>query len=64
VKGMSIIVEKLINSNINAKIDFIESISGGNQLYEILFRTKENERFKLTFDWVWDLRCAVENAYN
>jgi hypothetical protein len=56
-------MERLVNSNIIISIDLITSVSGGNQMFEIIFYTKDKEKFKLTFDGVWDLRCAIENAF-
>ena len=43
-------------------IELIELISGGNQKFEILFLTKDKEKYKLIFDFVWDMRYSIENA--
>jgi len=55
-------VEKLINCDIAIDIEMIENISGGNQQFEILCATKTGGKYKLVFDFVWDMRYAIENA--
>ncbi len=56
-------MEILINCNLNLEIESIENISGGNQSYEILVLTKGKERYKIIFDFVWDIRCSIEGGY-
>lgn len=56
-------MEILKNCNIITDIESIDKISGGNQLYEVFFSTKDSIKYKLVFDYVWDLRCSIENAY-
>jgi len=56
-------MEKLVNCNIIIDIEHIENISGGNQTYEIFFTAKDKVKYKLIFDFVWELRCSIENAY-
>ena len=55
-------MEILKNCDTIIHIELIESISGGNQEFEVLFLTKEKEKYKLTFDFVWDMRYSIENA--
>jgi len=59
---MNIQKEQLANYDIDINIDLIEKISGGNEEFEIFFCTKEQEKYKLIFDIVWDLRYSIENA--
>jgi len=56
-------VEKLTNCEIIIDIGAIEQISGGNQVFEIVFSAKTGEKYKLLFNYVWDMRCATENAF-
>ena len=56
-------MEKLVNCNIIIKIELIELISGGNQEFEVLFSTKDKEKYKITFNSVWDMRYSIENGY-
>lgn len=56
-------MEKLVNCNIFVDIEIIDKISGGNQFYEVFFSTTDKINYKLVFDFVWDYRCAIENAY-
>ena len=55
--------EKLINCNIIIENELIDKIVGGNQFYEIYFTTTNKEKYKISFDCVWDIRIAIENAY-
>lgn len=34
-----------------------------NQLYEVFFTTTNQIKYKIVFDFVWDFRCCIENAY-
>ena len=56
-------MEKLENCNIVIDIESIDKVSGGNQFYEIFFVSSQRIKYKLIFDFVWDLRCSIENAY-
>lgn len=56
-------MEKLLNCDLIVDIERIDSISGANEAYEIFFTAKNRKKFKLAFDFVWDIRCAIENAY-
>ena len=56
-------MEKLENCNIVIDIESIDKISGGNQTYEVFFISKENIKYKIIFDFVWDIRCSIESAY-
>ena len=56
-------MEKLENCNIVIDIESIDRISGGNQTYEVFFISKENIKYKIIFDFVWDIRCSIESAY-
>ena len=55
-------MEKLKNCDIIIDIEIIENISGGDQAFEIVFVTKEKEKYKIVFDFVWDMRYSIENA--
>lgn len=56
-------MEKLVNCNIIIDIESIDKISGGNQTYEIFFSTKDKIKYKIVFNFVWEFRCSIENAY-
>lgn len=56
-------MEKLVNCNIVINIECIEKILGGNQFYEIFLLSTDNIKYKIVFDCVWDIRCAIESAY-
>ena len=56
-------METLINCDIMIDIELIEMISGRNQSFEVKFLTKDKTKYKLAFDWVWDLRYSIENGY-
>ena len=55
-------MEKLVNCNIVIDIELIELISGGNQDFEVVFSTKDKERYKIVFTFVWDMRYTIENG--
>jgi len=55
-------MQKLKNCEITLDIELIELISGGNQEFEVAFLTKDKEKYKLVFDFVWDMRYSIENA--
>lgn len=55
-------MERLINCNIIIDIECIEKISGSNQYFEVLFWAKDKQKYKLEFNFVWDMRCSIENA--
>lgn len=56
-------MEKLVNCQFCIEIASITGICGGNQCYEVLFVDNNDLKYKLTFDYVWDIRCSIENAY-
>lgn len=56
-------METLVNCNIIVDIVSIDKITGGNQIYEVYFTSTNNIKYKLVFDYVWDFRCSIENAY-
>lgn len=56
-------MERLINCNIVVDIEKIEKISGGNQFFEIYFEDPNKTKYKIIFDFVWDIRSSIENAY-
>jgi len=55
-------METLRNFDITIDINIINTISGGNQEFEIKFTGKDKEQYKLTFERVWDMRYSIENA--
>ena len=56
-------MEKLKNCSIVIEIKDIETMSGTGQLFEVIFIANDGAKCKLSFDSVWDFRCATENAY-
>ena len=56
-------MEKIENCNIVINIESIDKVSGGNQFYEVFFVSSEKIKYKIIFDFVWDFRCSIENAY-
>lgn len=56
-------MESLVNCDIIIDIESIDRIAAGNQLYEVFFTTTNQIKYKIVFDFVWDFRCAIENAY-
>lgn len=56
-------MEKLSNCNLIIDIESVENISGANQEYEIFFVSTEGDRYKVVFDYVWDIKCSIENVY-
>jgi len=56
-------MEKLVNSDIIIDIEHIEMISGGDQYFEVVFMTKDNTKYKIVFDLVYDVRCSIESGY-
>lgn len=56
-------MEKLVNCEITVSIESIDKIIGSNQLYEIFFTSEEKRKYKIVFDFVWDIRFSIENAY-
>jgi len=55
-------MQSLKNCDLILEIELIESISGGNREFEIIFSTRSREKYKMIFRRVWDLRYSVENA--
>lgn len=55
-------MERLTNCNIIIDIDLIELILGGNEHFEVTYSTEKQEKYKLIFDSVWDMRYSIENA--
>lgn len=56
-------MESLRNCHIIIEIESIEKISGGNQRFEVVYSTKEEQRHRLVFEHVWDLRYSIENGF-
>lgn len=56
-------MESLVNCDIIIDIEIIDQIVAGDQLYEVFFTTTDQMKYKIVFDFVWDFRCAIENAY-
>ncbi len=56
-------MESLVNCGIVIEIESIDKIVAGNQVYEVLFTTTSQTKYKIVFDFVWDFRCSIENAY-
>ena len=56
-------METLVNCNLIVDIASVDKVSGDNQMYEVYFTNMDNIKYKLAFDYVWDFRCAIENAY-
>jgi hypothetical protein len=56
-------MEELKNCEIIMEIEHIENITGSDQLYEIVVLSKDGIKYRIIFDHVWDMRCAIENAY-
>lgn len=56
-------MEILVNCDIVVDIESIDNVSGANQEYTIYFTSSDKTKYKLVFDCVWELRCAIENAY-
>ena len=55
-------METLKNCDIFLDIEIIENITGGNEYFEVFFIATDKEKYKLVFDFVWDLRYSIENA--
>ena len=56
-------METLVNCDIFIDIELIENISGANQYFEVFFKSKDNLKYKVIFDYVWDIRYSIENGY-
>lgn len=56
-------METLVNCDIIVKIESIDRIRGENQCYEVYFTTVDKTKYKVVFDFVWDFRCSIENAF-
>lgn len=56
-------MEKLENCKFIIDIETIDRIMSGNQLYEIYFTSTNKIKYKFVFNFVWDFRCSIENAY-
>lgn len=56
-------METLINCDIIVNIESIDRIQGENQCYEVYFTTVDKMKYKVVFDFVWDFRCSIENAF-
>lgn len=56
-------MEKLVNCQIVVDIEMIDKVEGGNEYYEVFFTSMDKKRYKITFDFVWEIKCAIENAY-
>ena len=57
-------MEKWISyDKIKADIELINSFTGGNRECVINFTGKDNKKYTLSFDDVYDFRYAIENAF-
>jgi len=56
-------MEILKNCNIIIDIELIENITGSNQYFEVVFSNQNKEKYKMVFDFVWDMRYSIENGY-
>lgn len=56
-------MESLVNCDIVIDIEIIDKIVAGNELYEVFFTSTNQIKYKIVFDFVWDFRCSIENAY-
>lgn len=56
-------MESLVNCGIVIDIESIDKIVAGSQIYEVFFTTTNQIKYKIVFDFVWDFRCSIENAY-
>lgn len=56
-------METLSNCKIIIDIECINQIISGNQVCEIYVTLTDQTKCKIKFDYVWDYRCAIENAY-
>lgn len=63
VKEMDIKMEVLVNCDIVVSIENVDKILMENQLCEVFFTATDQNKYKIVFDFVWDFRCAIENAY-
>ena len=55
-------MEILRNCGIIADIELIESISGADQYFEVIFSSKDKTKYKIVLESVWDMRWSIENA--
>ena len=49
--------------NIGEQIELIERFEGGNQELKVYYTDKKKRKWMLHFDFVWDFRYAIENAF-
>ena len=57
-------MEKWISHDkINIRIELIDSFVGGNREVIINFTGKDKNKYTLYFDYVYDFRYAIENAF-
>lgn len=56
-------METLVNCDIVIDIERIDKIVGENQLYQVFFTAINQIKYRIVFDFVWDFRCSIENAY-
>ena len=56
-------MESLENCGIIVDIECIDKILAGNQMCEVFFTSTNKIKYKIIFDFVWDFRCSIENAY-
>jgi hypothetical protein len=55
-------MERLANCEIIMDIDMIEDISGANTYFEVIFSTRDKEKYKFILEQVCDMRYSIENA--
>ena len=56
-------MEKIKNCDLVIYINHIENISIFDEKCEIFFVGNSDKKYKIFFDYVWDFRYAIENAY-
>lgn len=55
-------MERLTNCETIMDIETIDSISGANEFFEVLFTAKDKAKYKIVLERVWDMRYSIENA--
>ena len=56
-------MKSLENCGIIVDIECVDKILAGNQMCEVFFTSTNKIKYKIIFDFVWDFRCSIENAY-
>ena len=50
-------------NKLKVNIELIDYFIGGNQELKIFFEDGKKSKWMLEFDWIWDFRYAIENAF-